>query len=308
MIRSLLLAAALAPAVFCQDWNRVTEDFKFSYKLTPTGRVSVEGYNGSIDVTGWERNEIEIVGTKYASSDELLKEIKIDTMNTADTVTLRVHRLKNSESWFGRGGTGVKMTIRVPRKAQLDRIASSNGSVRIESVDGDARVTTSNGAIRVANLGGKLDASTSNGKLEAIDIKGGAMLRTSNGSIQAESVRGPFEASTSNGAIRARIDDVPSGSPVRATSSNGSIELTFSSFHEHEVKASTSNSAITVRLPERVNAELRAATSNSNVTSDYDVTVRGAISKNRLEGRLGSGGSLINLTSSNGPIRIQKLL
>lgn len=308
MIRSLLLAAAIVPAALAQDWNRVTEDFKFTYDLQPNGRVSVEGFNGSIDITGWDRNQVEIIGTKYASSDELLKEIKIDTMNAPDAVTLRAHRLKSGDGWWGKGGAGVRMTIRVPRKVQLERISSSNGSVRVESVEGDARVSTSNGTIRVANLTGRLEATTSNGKLEAIDIKGGATLRTSNGAIQADSVRGPFDASTSNGSIRARIDDVPQGSPVRATSSNGSIELTFATFRNHEVKASTSNSAITIRLPDRVNAELRASTSNSNVTSDYDVTVRGTIGKNRLDGRLGEGGALISLNSSNGPIRIQKLI
>ncbi len=309
MTRQLLIAAALlAPSSFAwEDWNRVKEDFRYSYELRPNGRVSVEGFNGSIEITSWERNEIEITGTKYASSDDILREIKVDITNSPDAVTLRAYRPKTDSGWWGKGGAGVKMTLRVPKKVQLERVASSNGGIRVEAIDGNARLVTSNGTIRVAYLNGSLDASTSNGKLDLADINGGMMLRTSNGSIQAENVKGSFEASTSNGAIRARLGSVPPATPIRANSSNGSIELVLDAYNNNEVRASTSNSGITLKLPGQVNADLRAVTSNSNVTSDLDVAVRGTISKSRLEGRIGGGGALINLTSSNGSIRIQKI-
>ncbi|MCC6366797.1 MAG: hypothetical protein IT165_25025, partial [Bryobacterales bacterium] len=55
------------------------------------------------------------------------------------------------------------------------------------------------------------------------------------------------------------------------------------------------------------NARLKASTSNSSINSEFDLTVHGSLSKNRLDGTIGSGGPLINLSSSNGAIRIQKL-
>jgi DUF4097 and DUF4098 domain-containing protein YvlB len=267
MIRLLTFALALSPLAQAQDMHRVTEDFKYSYALNQNARLSVESFNGSIEVASWDRNEVEVAGTKYASSSDLLKEIKVDITNSPEFVTVRAHRPKGDDGWWGRGGAGVKMTIRVPRKVKLDRLASSNGAIRIENIEGDARVTTSNGAIRVANLKGRLEATTSNGKVEASGITGGAI----------------------------------------AKSSNGAIEMSFSRLPDQGVEASTSNGAITIRLPEGVNADLRATTSNASVSSDYDVTTRGSIGKNRLEGRIGDGGALIRLSSSNGAIRIQKL-
>jgi hypothetical protein len=264
MLRSLTFAIAFAAAVPAQDMHRFTEEFKYSYKVNPGARISAESFNGAIDIESWDRSEVEITGRKYASSEDALRDIRIETSNAPEMVTVRVFRPKSDDSGWSRGGAGAKMTIRVPRKVQLDRVATSNGSVSIADVDGNARVTTSNGRIRVTNLTGRLEATTSNGGIEASGLTAASDLRTSNGPINA----------------------------------------TFPRFTNQDITASTSNGPITLRLPEGVNADLRATTSNGSVRSDYDVTTRGSIGKNRLEGRIGEGGASIRLNTSNGPIRI----
>jgi hypothetical protein len=305
--RLLFLPLIASAALFAWDGDRFKEDFRYSYALQPGGRVELESFNGGIEILGWDRNEVEITGTKYASSEEILKQIRIETANTPGSVNVRVIRPPREGGWWSTGGGGVKMMVRVPKKVNLDRIASSNGGIRVEGVDGPARLTTSNGGIRVAGLSGSLDATSSNGGIEIRDSSGPVMARTSNGTIRAEGVKGPFEATTSNGAIRARLSAVPASSPIRLKSSNGTIELALEGYNNNEIHAETSNSSVTVNLPASINANLRASTSNASVTSDFDVTVRGAISKNRLEGKIGNGGGLIDLSSSNGSIRIQKM-
>ena len=94
--------------------------------------------------------------------------------------------------------------------------------------------------------------------------------------------------------------------PVRLESSNGHIELTMDS--ARDVHASTSNSSITVRMPASVNADLNAHTSNSSITSDFDVNVHGGtISKRRMEGRIGNGGPMLDLGTSNGSIKLLRM-
>ena len=303
----LALSALLSASAFAWDSDRFKEDFRFSYKLAANGRVSLEGFNGSVDITGWDRDEVEITGTKFASSEEILKAIRVNIANTADSVTVRAERPNGDRGWWNNGGGGVKFVLRVPRKVQLERIASSNGGVRVESIEGNSRLISSNGSIRATAVKGNLDAQTSNGAIELNDINGGMMLRTSNGTIRAENVKGAFEASTSNGAIRARLEAVPAATPIRATSSNGTVELTLPNFKDNDVRVTTSNSAITLRLPASANAQLKAATTNSSITTDFDVTMRGAISKSRLEGKIGNGGALLDLNSSNGAIRVVKM-
>jgi hypothetical protein len=70
------------------------------------------------------------------------------------------------------------------------------------------------------------------------------------------------------------------------------------------VRAHTSNSSITLHLPGEVNASLSAGTSNSSIVSDFEMRTRGEISKHHIAGSIGNGGPLIDLSTSNGQIRI----
>ena len=285
------------------NWNRHKEDFHFSYPLKSGGRLYLESFNGPVEITGWEKDEVQIDGTKYASTQENLNTLKIDIVPSPDYV--RVRSVRPSER---RGNMGVKYIIRAPRKVELERITSSNGSIRIEGIEGNGRLRTSNGTVRAMRFLGDLEINTSNGGIEVQEFKGAALLRTSNGSIRADGVRGGFEATTSNGGIDARLVDMQSNRPIRVDSSNGRINLTVEKLAGNEIHASTSNSSITLHLPTDLNARLRASTSNSSVTSDFDVTVHGGrMSKTHIEGTVGSGGPLVDVTTSNGSIKILRL-
>ena len=129
-----------------------------------------------------------------------------------------------------------------------------------------------------------------------------ADVHTSNGHIRAEGIRGSLDATTSNSSIHATLEKVDGA--VRAQSSNGAIDLTLPPSTQSAVRAHTSNSGITLHLPGEVNARLSAATSNSSISTDFEMRMRGEISKNHIEGTLGNGGPLIDLSTSNGSIRV----
>jgi DUF4097 and DUF4098 domain-containing protein YvlB len=304
-----LRLAALAPVVLltgCIDvdlggvFDHVREDFHYSFDLNPGATVELENSNGSVEISGWDQNTIQIDGTKYASNEARLHSIHIDINHSANSVSIRTVM---APGWHG--GGGAKYTIRVPHRVELHNITSSNGAIRAESIQGDTRLKTSNGSIHVNGIQGALDAHSSNGTIEVAEVTGDTDLETSNGSIRAEVHKGRFEASTSNGTITARLMDADTH-PVRLHSSNGRIDLTLEA--AREVRASTSNSSITVHLPSSVNADISAHTTNSSIATDFDVNVHGGeMGKHRLEGRIGSGGPLIDLGTSNGSIRIQRL-
>ena len=92
-MRNLLLALSLGAAFGLsgcdiEDWNssdRFKEDFAHNYPMKPGGRLYLENFNGSVEVRGWEKDTIDITGTKYAATEDLLKELKIDISATPDT-------------------------------------------------------------------------------------------------------------------------------------------------------------------------------------------------------------------------------
>ncbi len=285
-----------------ENSDHYREDFQYTFNLKPGGRLSVDNYNGSVEILGWEKDSVQITGTKYAGREDLLRELKIDAKADDSSVTLRTIRP------FGRhGNSGARYSIRVPFKVELDRIQSSNGQIRVEDVQGTARLETSNGAIRLRKVEGRVDAKTSNGAIEGDGLTGEATLRTSNGSLRLDRVFGALDAQTSNGGVHVRLGKPKPNEPVRVTSSNGSIELEIEALDNNEIRASTSNATITLRLPAPIKARLRASTSNGGISTDFDVTTHGTLGKNFLEGDINGGGPLIDLSTSNGTIKVQKL-
>jgi len=277
--------------------ERYHEDFHYSHPLKSGGRLTVEGFNGTIEVSAWDQDTVDISGTKYARSQEETAAIRIDVDHTPDAVSVRAVRptMRN-------GNHGVRFAIKVPRNAVLDRLTTSNGAIRTIDGAGPARFKTSNGHVDVQRLKGSLFAETSNGPVEVMDNGGPVEVHSSNGHIRIEGVKGALEATTSNSSIHALVDRA--GDTVKLTSSNGSIELTLPPGSQSAVRAHTSNSSITVHLPSDINAHLTAQTSNGSISSDFEMRMRGEFNKHHLEGTLGNGGPLIDLSTSNGGIHV----
>jgi DUF4097 and DUF4098 domain-containing protein YvlB len=309
-MRLKLTIPAVAAGLLCltacdvQDWGdlstgRFTSDFHYSYPLRAGGTLTLETFNGSVEISPWEQNTIDISGTKYGPTQNAADSVKIDIDHTADSVSIRVPR-----PYDRRNREGAKFVVKVPHGVVLDRITSSNGGIRATAGAGPSRFKTSNGSIHVEGLDGNLDAQTSNGPIEVRDVKGDVVAHTSNGHIRADGVDGTVDASTSNSSVRAEI-----GRPdrnVRIETSNGPVELWLPNGLSREVRVNTNNSGITLHLPPGLNARVLARTSNSSITTDFDVSLRGQIDKNHMDATIGSGGPLIDLSTSNGSIRLLK--
>jgi DUF4097 and DUF4098 domain-containing protein YvlB len=279
-MRRLLVVLCVACLSLAAD-SRYHEDFHYSYAQSPGGRLSVENFNGSVEISGWDQNSVDVSGTKYADSETRLHDVRIDISNQSNGVQIRTLRPDRDH----RGHTGAKYVIWVPRQTELERIHSSNGTMRVETIDGNMTLDTSNGSVHLSDIHGNVDANSSNGSVEVRKVEGRMSFETSNGSVRAENVHGGIHAHTSN----------------------GSVDLEFETPQIGDLTASTSNGGITVHLPASTNATISAHTSgHDRIYSDFDVTVRGSLSASRLEGTLGGGGPRIELSTSNGNIRLAR--
>ena len=112
-----LLAALLLVGCDIEDFGP-SDRFKadFHYTLKPTDRLTVENFNGEVEITGWDEPSIDITGVKYASTEENLKAIKIDIHESSAVSEIRTVR----PSTF-HGNQGVRYMIRAPRKTVMDR-------------------------------------------------------------------------------------------------------------------------------------------------------------------------------------------
>lgn len=278
----LSLFLASCDDVWADRSDRFTENFSYNYPLKSGGRVSIETMNGSVEVIGWDKESVEITGTKFASTEDLLRALKIDIQQSANAISIRTVRPSGS-----RGGLGAKYRLRVPHRIEIERLNSSNGHVEARDIEGPARIRTSNAGVRIANTKGQLEVETSNGSIEVNDHTGAITGQTSNARVTVD------------------LNNPEQGRPIRLQSSNGGINLKLRSFNGNSVRLSTSNASINLSLPDGAGAQLRASTSNGRISSDLPVD--GTIAKSHADGRIGSGGPPVELTTSNGSISLQRL-
>jgi DUF4097 and DUF4098 domain-containing protein YvlB len=281
------------------DMERVTRDFHYTYPLHAGARLSLETFNGSVEISGSERDSVDILGAKYGPTPEAADALRVDIDHTPDSVSIRAVRPTER-----RNNQGARFTLIVPKTVVLERVRASNGSIRVTGIAGSANLHTSNGEIRAIDLKGDLGVETTNGPVELDLIEGAVHAHTSNGHIHAERLRGGLDATTSNGGIRAAIDRA--GGEVRAETTNGTVDLTLPAGFRSDVRAHTSNSSITLHLPPDANARVDAHTTNGSISSDFELRLQGEMSKNRLAGTIGSGGPLLDLSTNNGSIRLVK--
>lgn len=161
----------------------------------------------------------------------------------------------------------VDYEVKVPEGVIIETIRSTNGDVELAGRFADVKAGTTNGDIRIEGGDGRIE------------------LHTTNGSIRAKNINGTVDAGTTNGSIYLDLAEV-----------------------KNDIKAGTTNGSVNLKLGGSVNAELRARTTNGGLTVDFPVTIQGTISsRHRIEGRIGTGGPLIDLHTTNGAIRINKL-
>src|SRR5690349_13148336 len=100
-MRSKLLLPALAAGLLTlagcdieelHGGARYSRDFHYSYPLAANGKLSVETFNGSIEVTGWDENTIDISGTKYARTEDAADNIRVSVDHSPNAVGIRVER------------------------------------------------------------------------------------------------------------------------------------------------------------------------------------------------------------------------
>ncbi len=278
------------------------ENFQYVFDMKPSERLAVDNANGSVEIRGWDLNKIEVSGYKYAPTEDALKALRVEVSVSGGVAQVRTHRPSSL-----RGNYGAHYVIRAPRKANLDKIASTNGAIRVEDIEGMAKLSTTNSSLKISRVRGLVDASTTNGSVELYSVEGGVTVRTSNGSVRGDNIRGSLEASTSNGVIEARVAEAGEPRAMRFSTTNGAIKLTVEALKSASIRATTTNGAITLRLPPATSARVDARASNAAVSTDFPIETKGEVSKKRLQGVIGAGGPTLDLSTTNGPIKILKM-
>lgn len=166
----------------------VTEKFSQTYPLNADGTVALDSVNGTIEIVGWEKNEVSLEAEKIASDEAGLKRIEIVVDASPTRVAIKT---KLEKKWFSLSfkRAEVRYKLHVPAGASLNKIDVVNADVRVRGVQGYVDLDSVNGSIEAEGLtaGGRFD--TVNGSIRASFAKlspdDRIVLDTVNGSCTA---------------------------------------------------------------------------------------------------------------------------
>jgi DUF4097 and DUF4098 domain-containing protein YvlB len=177
----------------------------------PKGDVLISNVSGSVDVRGWDRNEVQVTG----QLDEDVERVDVDT--SGGRTTIKVILPRNSHN-----GGDAMLEIQVPRGSTLEvsavsadissrgvlgtqRLKTVSGEITAEisgddsevrSVSGDLTVKGNGkpGSLRVSSVSGSLDLTNSAGKLDVVTVSGDARVHMGDTSeVNARTTSGTLE-------------------------------------------------------------------------------------------------------------------
>jgi DUF4097 and DUF4098 domain-containing protein YvlB len=204
-LAGVMAAAILALLMAVPVHAEVTQEFHKTVPLSADGRVSLSNINGDVEITGWNKNEVQIDAVKTGRDQQRLDEARIDVNASSNSVKIETHypsHLMNNNP------ASVHYTLHVPQNARLDKIDLVNGALDVQRVSGEVNADLVNGKLRASDLTGTADLATVNGSVTAnytsLNNVREIKLKSVNGSVDLllpQSPNADVSASTVNGAI-----------------------------------------------------------------------------------------------------------
>ena len=162
LLRCLVLISTAAGILVAAD----SKDIHKTFPLDSHGSVTIDTYKGSIRVTTWDRNEVDISvrieedGEVFAQS---VRRADVRFVTSPSDV-----RMKSDSQWYFLDGVQplYQYTVKMPRTANL-RIKDYKSESDISDLSSDLQFNTYKGSLQLRNFTGGLTVNTYKGDIRA---------------------------------------------------------------------------------------------------------------------------------------------
>jgi hypothetical protein len=263
----------------------VREEKRFA--VTGTPQLDLSTYDGSIEVRGWDRQEVLIEIEKRGPDKAATDTIQVSATQSGNTITVSIPKPSGVQV----RGLGFNLWPSAHIVASVPR--SSNLTAK-----------TSDGSIALLKLSGRVSLETGDGSVRAEEVTGDLRVRSGDGSVTARSIDGRADIRTEDGsvALDGRL------TAVQLETGDGSARLTArsGSAMDADWEVRTGDGSVNVELPGGFNAVLDAHTGNGTVHAEgLAATGSAGRDKHTVRGTLGGGGKSLRLQSGDGSITVR---
>jgi DUF4097 and DUF4098 domain-containing protein YvlB len=283
------LALVAGPALAARDITKRAT-------VAPDATIDVSNVQGSVDVTAWDRNEVELTARLEGDKDELEFEA------TERQVRIEVDR---PEGRYHHKDDDAILTLKIPKGARLSvdtvsadiKVAGVRGQQRLESVSGTVTTQAYDQPVSLHAVSGDVILTGTGGKA-------GASTENVSGSTTVTGIRGSYEGEAVSGNISATI---AAAERVSADTVSGDIEIQGELAAAARVEMESISGTVSLVMKPPVNAEFDLESFSGDIENCFGKQARdtGKYSPgSELSFTQGSGSARVEIQTLSGEISI----
>ena len=290
MLWMVMILAAAAAA-------RAERPVEESRPVSAGASIDIENVAGSLEISGWDRNELKLTGTLGDDVEALEIEGDDDDLRVEVVIPERMGRDKPDIE--------AHLELWVPRGCELD-VETVSAPITIEAVDGDVEAAAVSGAVTVTGGSASVEAESVSGAVTVSGSSGSVEAESVSGAVRLDDVAGEVEATTVSGGIEVRAGAVRD---VELESVSGSIHFD-GLFSGGALEAESHSGNVELVLPADISASFEVETFSGQIQNDLGGPQARRVDRYEpgmsLEFTAGSGAAQVSVETFSGNIVLKK--
>jgi hypothetical protein len=197
ILQALCLLAILAAGASL-TFGQATKETRKTAPLNQGGEIKIDTFKGSVTVTAWDRQEVEIYAKiepdgLSADQQKMVQDTEVNIDASADSIRIKSNydklqgRSNSSEDSEGSSFTLplIHYTLKVPRTAKLT-ITDHKSKIGVSDLQADVSVNTHKGSVSIARQNGAVNLGTHKGdaRVEFLSFNKESRFDTHKGEIE----------------------------------------------------------------------------------------------------------------------------
>lgn len=260
------------------------------------GVVSIANVAGSVEITGWSRNEVELTGTLGKDVEELIFE------RNGNEIEIKVRASKK-----GSHNISSDLVVKVPEKSSVE-IAGVSADIDIQNILGTQHLQSVSGDVDSEAFSADIEIVTVSGdvELQGDDKEARADLQSVSGDIEAQNLAGELAANSVSGDLTLANS---SFERVRLETVNGDIVFDSGLSDDGRFSLETINGDVDVEFDDSVSARFDIETFNGDISNCFGpepVSTSKYAPGTELKFSEGDGEGRVTIKTLNGDLRLCK--
>jgi DUF4097 and DUF4098 domain-containing protein YvlB len=249
----------------------------------PTGSVDVHLFSGSVHVTGWNQNFVNVKGT----SDH---DCRLLITPSGDRTEVGIECQD--------GPPDAELEVKVPQAGSVE-VRTMSAPIEVHGVAGNVRVHTVAADVRVdGNTTAEVEARSTSGSIEVRTNSAYTRAHTVSGNVSVIGAHGRASLHSVSGECELTGGDF---TEVSMQSVSGTLEFQGGLAPQASLEAQSHSGDVRLRVPMSTNAEVELRSFSGDLSIDVGGRKEGS---RTLQARIGNGGAKIRAHSFSGDVTV----